>query len=118
VATGHSNGHEMAGGHQAGHGQDGRWNGHGASGRGAVAGRRDAAGQQDGDSADSVQDWAGELRADLVDDHLTPATLSMLGLVLGPLRISVDEAHLDPAHGLRRAMRSAESLRADFARSG
>jgi hypothetical protein len=63
------------------------------------------------------QDWLAELRADITDHNVTPATVSILGLVLGPLRITAHEADLAGSHGLPRAIRACDALRADLARA-
>lgn len=60
-------------------------------------------------------EWAAELRADLEDAALTPATMALLGLVLGELRVDHRVQALDRGHGLHRAMRAAERLRARYA---
>ena len=70
------------------------------------------------DAEAESDDWLAELRTDLDEDALTPATLAMLGLTLTPLRIAAQAAGLDPAHGLARALRAADALRSDFARAG
>jgi hypothetical protein len=78
----------------------------------------DPHGDNSGDNSEPAEeDWLGELRADLAADRLTPATLSMLGLALGPLRITVHQAGLAPGHGLHRAIRAADAVRGDLARA-
>jgi hypothetical protein len=57
-------------------------------------------------------EWLAELRTDLEAGRFSPATLSVLGLALGPLRILIHDQELDPAHGLWRAIRAADHLRA------
>jgi hypothetical protein len=60
--------------------------------------------------------WLAELRADVDELNISPATLSILGLVLGPLRITAHRADLAGSHGLHRAIRACDALRADMAR--
>jgi hypothetical protein len=71
---------------------------------------------QDAHRPADEQDWLDELRADVTDHDITPATLSILGLALGPLRITVHDAELARSHGLVRAIRACDVLRADLAR--
>lgn len=73
-----------------------------------------------GEGADAELEWLDELRADVDDDALSPATLGLLGLLLGELRPRPEVGTLDRAHGLHRAMRSCERLRSwwEAARSG
>jgi hypothetical protein len=59
-------------------------------------------------------EWLTELRADLEEDQLSPATLGVLGLALAPLRIALHDSGLDEGHGLWRAVRDAERLRSDL----
>ena len=75
-------------------------------------------GHWDTDAADSevdepndVLEWIDELRADRDDDALSPATLAVLGLVTGQLHVHPAVRALDPNHGLRRALRTANRLR-------
>ena len=56
-------------------------------------------------------EWLVELRADLAEGTLSPATLSLVGLVLAPLRIAARDAGLPHGHGLWRAIREASELR-------
>lgn len=83
----------------------------------AAAGAAGSASSLDAEEATDTESWLEELRADVEDDELTPATLSMLGLALPPLRIAARQAGLDPAHLLMRTLREADQLRADFARA-
>lgn len=61
-------------------------------------------------------DWLSELAADMDEHAITPATISVLGLALGPLRIAARDAELPGSHGLHLAIRTADALRADLAR--
>lgn len=60
-------------------------------------------------------EWAEELLADLEEDALTPATMGLLGLVLGELHVDPRVQELDRSHGMHRALRAAERLRARYA---
>lgn len=66
------------------------------------------------DERDEVSEWLDELRADVADGALSPATMGLLGLVLGDLRTGPSVRSLDRAHGLHRALRAAERLRARY----
>lgn len=71
--------------------------------------------QDRGDHGDGTGlEWFSELRADLEDQVLTPATLGLLGLLLGELRTQSEVLALDHGHGLHRALRTAERLRATW----
>lgn len=52
----------------------------------------------------------------MTDHDITPAPLSILSLALGPLRITAHDAELARSHGLVRAIRACDALRADLAR--
>jgi hypothetical protein len=57
-------------------------------------------------------EWLTELRADLDQSAISPATLGLLGLTVAPLRILLHDTGLDPAHGLWRALRGVDRVRA------
>ncbi len=60
-------------------------------------------------------EWLGELRVDLDSNAVSPATVSLLGLAVGPLRIGLQRLDLDPGHGLWRVVREVDRLRSDAA---
>lgn len=66
------------------------------------------------DERNDTSEWLDELRADLVDGALSPATMALLGLVLGDLRTDPRVQSFDRGHGLHRSLRAAERLRARF----
>lgn len=66
------------------------------------------------DERNDTSEWLDELRADLADGALSPATMALLGLVLGDLRTDPRVQSFDRGHGLHRALRAAERLRARF----
>lgn len=61
--------------------------------------------------AAETAEWFAELCADLGHEHLSPATVSLLGLALGPPRILLHSLELDSGHDLWRAVRAADRLR-------
>lgn len=67
------------------------------------------------ESADGGLEWVDELRVDVEAGDLTPATMGLLGLVLGELRVDPEVQALDRGHGVHRALRAAEGLRARYA---
>lgn len=69
----------------------------------------------DGETADGGLEWVEELRSDVEDGDLTPATMGLVGLVLGELRVDPEVQALDRSHGVHRALRAAEGLRARYA---
>jgi hypothetical protein len=62
-----------------------------------------------------ADEWLTELRADLDRNSFSPATLSVLGLAIAPLRLALHNLGLSPGHGLWRALRDADALRSDLA---
>lgn len=78
----------------------------------------DEADHRHGDAPDrddeASLEWLDELRADVDAGAVTPATMGILGLVLGELRTRSEVAVLDRSHGLHRALRRVERLRATW----
>lgn len=70
----------------------------------------------DGEPGQVEGAWLDELRADYDTDHLTPATMALLGLAAAELRATRAVAELDSHHGLRRSLRAVEQLRMRFSR--
>lgn len=60
-------------------------------------------------------EWLEELRRDLVDEHVTPGTVAVLGLAVAALRAERVVIELNTRHGLHRALREADRQRQSFA---
>jgi hypothetical protein len=59
-------------------------------------------------------EWVDELRLETQRGELTTGTMGVLSLALGELRVHPTVRDLDRGHGLHRALRAAERLRARY----
>ncbi|WP_145984133.1 MULTISPECIES: hypothetical protein [unclassified Pseudonocardia] len=77
--------------------------------------------RENGDTADEldetatdIDDWLTELRADYEQDHLTPATVAVAGLLVAEIRGHPSALALPPRHRLPITLRVVDDLRSAF----
>jgi hypothetical protein len=78
----------------------------------------DTPGHETRSSEENLGDYLHWLAQDLTDDELDPGTLANLGLALGELRTQQTVTAQQPHHGIHKAIRHAERLRAGFNQIG